>query len=125
LPFITGPGERHNRQEMQMNPPRTTRQAAALIVDDDPATTAQHVRRLEGEGYRVTKAADAASALNLIRQSTPDIIFVHMGRDGSGSSQFIQALRSNDSTRNIRVALLSSYYDRSLERLGFTAQESW
>jgi CheY-like chemotaxis protein len=108
-----------------MNPSRTTRQAAALIVDDDPSSTAAHVRRLEDEGYRVTKAADAASALNLIKQSTPDIIFVHIGRGGSGSTQFIQALRSNDLTRNIRVALLSSYYDRSLERLGFTAQEAW
>ena len=102
-----------------------TRSASALIVDDDPATTARHARRLEEEGYRVTKAVDAATALSLAKHSPPDIIFVHIGRDGSGSTAFIQALRSNDLTRHVRVALLSSYYDQSLERLGLSAQEAW
>jgi CheY-like chemotaxis protein len=108
-----------------MSSSSATRPTTALLVDDDPATTAAHARRLEEEGYRVTRVGDATTALAFARQSPPDIIFVHMGRGGSGSSQFIQALRSNDATRNIRVALLSSYYDRSLERLGLTAQESW
>ncbi|MDQ6900677.1 MAG: response regulator [Candidatus Dormibacteraeota bacterium] len=108
-----------------MSSSSVTRPTAALLVDDDPTTTAQHARRLEEEGYRVTKAGDAVTALSLARQSPPDIIFVHMGRGGSGSTQFIQALRANDVTRNVRVALLSSYYDRSLERLGLTSHESW
>jgi DNA-binding response OmpR family regulator len=108
-----------------MSSSSVTRPTAALLVDDDPTTSAQHARRLEEEGYRVTKAGDAVTALSLARQSPPDIIFVHMGRGGSGSTQFIQALRSNDVTRNVRVALLSTYYDRSLERLGLTAHESW
>ena len=108
-----------------MSSASATRPTTALLVDDDPATTPQHARRLEDEGYRVTKAGDAVTALSLAKQSPPDIIFVHIGRGGSGNTQFIQALRSNDVTRNVRVALLSSYYDRSLERLGLTAQESW
>jgi len=108
-----------------MSPTSVTRPATALILNDDPATTAAHARRLEEEGYRVTKASDAATALALAKQSPPSVIFVHVGRGGSGSSPFIQALRSNDLTRHIRVVLLSNYYDRSLERLGLTAHESW
>jgi CheY-like chemotaxis protein len=99
------------------------RQPTALLLSDDSSTAA--VRRLEDEGYRVTRVAEAATALTLAKQSPPDVIFVQAGRGGSGSSQFIQALRSNDLTRHIRVSLLSSYYDRSLERLGLTAQEQW
>jgi DNA-binding response OmpR family regulator len=108
-----------------MSSSSATRPTTALLVDDDPTTSTQNARRLEAEGYRVTRAGDAVTALSLARQSPPDIIFVHIGRGGSGSTQFIQALRSNDATRNVRVALLSSYYDRSLERLGLTAHESW
>jgi DNA-binding response OmpR family regulator len=99
------------------------RQATALVFDDDSSRSTAHKRRLETEGYRVTTAADAATALSFAKQSTPDIIFVSAGGNGSGSSTFIQSLRSNDLTRHIRVTLLSNYYDRSLERLGLTAKE--
>jgi DNA-binding response OmpR family regulator len=108
-----------------MSSSSATRPTTALLVDDDSTTSVKHARRLEDEGYRVTKAGDAVTGLSLAKQSPPDIIFVHLGRGGSGSTQFIQALRSNDATRNVRVSLLSSYYDRSLERLGLTSQESW
>jgi DNA-binding response OmpR family regulator len=110
---------------MDMGYSSVKRPISALIVDDDSSTTAAHKRRLEGDGFRVTTAADAVTALALAKQSPPDIIFVHIGRGGSGSTAFIQALRSNDLTRHVRVALLSKYYDQSLERLGLTAQESW
>jgi DNA-binding response OmpR family regulator len=99
------------------------RQPHALLVDDDTSTGPVYTRRLEREGYKVTKATDAASALSIAEQSSPDMIFIHLGRRGTGSSTFIQTLRSNDATRNIPIALLSKYYDRSLERLGLTAVE--
>jgi DNA-binding response OmpR family regulator len=100
-----------------------TRQPTALLLSDEPSMAT--VRRLEVEGYRVTRVAEAAAALSLAKQSPPDVIFVQAARGGSSSSPFIQALRSNDLTRHVRVSLLSSYYDRSLERLGLTAQEQW
>jgi CheY-like chemotaxis protein len=96
------------------------REPRALLVDDDASSSAVHTQRLENEGYRVMKASDPISALSIARSWTPDMIFIHMGQPGSGSSRFIQTLRSHDETRNIPVALLSKYYDRSLERLGLT-----
>jgi CheY-like chemotaxis protein len=103
---------------------RLARQPRALLVDDDALTSAVHTQRLQSEGYEVTTATDAASALSLAKQSTPDMIFIHVGQRGSGSSGFIQTLRSHDETRHIPIALLSKYYDRSLERLGLTAVEN-
>jgi CheY-like chemotaxis protein len=89
------------------------------MVNDDGSTSETYLRRLQHEGYLVTRTADPAEALVLAKQSTPQIqmIFVNIGRGGSGSSIFLQALRSNDQTRHIPVTILSSYYSRTLEDL--------
>jgi CheY-like chemotaxis protein len=103
-----------------MDPITAPRRPTALLLDDDGATSASYVRRLQHEGYQVTKTSDPVAALNLAERSAPAIIFVKMGLSGSGSTAFLQALRANDHTRHIPVALLTSYYNRSLERTGLT-----
>jgi len=90
------------------------------MVNDDGSTSETYLRRLQHEGYLVTRTADPAEALVLAKQSTPQMIFVNIGRVGSGSSISLQALRSNDQTRHIPVTILSSYYSRTLEDLGLT-----
>lgn len=90
------------------------------MVDDDVSTSETYLRRLQHEGYLVTRTADPAAGLALAEQSTPQMIFVNIGRGGSGNSIFLQALRSNDQTQHIPVAILSSYYSRTLEDLGLT-----
>ena len=94
--------------------------AQALLVDDDSQTTAIHLRRLIKDGYQVTTVADSASALDLAKQMQPNVIFVHLGKKGSGSTAFIVTLRAGDDTRHIPVEVLSSYYDPVLERMGLT-----
>jgi CheY-like chemotaxis protein len=85
------------------------------------------LKRLTDDGYQVTVATDVAIALGLVRQTPPGIIFVHIGHAGSGSIPFIVALRAGDDTRHIPVAVLTSYYNPRLERMGLTAvgQEFW
>jgi CheY-like chemotaxis protein len=99
----------------------------ALVVDDDPETQAIYLRRLTIDGYEVAAAADAAVALELVKKSTPDVIFVHLGRNGSGSTQLLLTLRAADDTRHIPVAVLDDYYDPGLEGLGLApvARENW
>lgn len=101
-----------------MDPAGQRKQPRALMVNDDGSTSAACERRLQHEGYQVIRTADPVMALSLAQQSNPQIIFVNLGQRGSGSCVFLQALRSNDSTRHIPVAILSIYYDQSLERLG-------
>jgi CheY-like chemotaxis protein len=93
---------------------------SVLVVDDDPSTGSVYIKRLQDEGYQTTRAGDPTVALSLAQQARPGMIFVHMGRGGSGSSAFIRALRSNDATRHIPVTLLTSYFNRELEGLGLT-----
>ena len=107
-----------------MNGRNPNRQPRALLVDDDASTAPMYMQRLETEGYQVTRAVDSTNALSIARRSPHDVIFIHLGERGSGSSAFIQMLRSHDETRNVPITLLSRYYDRSLERLGLTAVDS-
>ncbi len=76
-----------------MDPTTAPRRPMALLLDDDGATSASYVRRLQHEGYQVTKTSDPAAALNLAQRSAPAIIFIKMGLSGSGSTAFLQALR--------------------------------
>jgi CheY-like chemotaxis protein len=103
-----------------MDSGRRHRQPSALMVNDDGSTSETYLRRLQHEGYLVTRTADPAEALVLAKQSTPQMIFVNIVRGGSGGSIFLQALRSSDQTRHIPVAILSRYYSRTLEDLGLT-----
>ena len=109
-----------------MNEPRRKRPASALLVDDDPASCAGNVNRLERGGYKVTSCADAAAGLRLTQDSTYDIIFVHFsGR--SGSTSFLEKLRTQDHTRHVQVILLSGQHDRAMAKLALNVidHESW
>jgi CheY-like chemotaxis protein len=101
-----------------MGPPSSRRRATCLLVDDHTTTRRLHLERLEKEGFEVIAIAEPSAALTLAQTAPPTIIFVHIGRWGSGNSAFIQSLRSNDNTRHIPVAILANYYDASLERQG-------
>lgn len=98
-----------------------------LLVDDDRASTAAHRKRLQHLGYHVVETADTGAALTIARQSAPRIIFLRMDRTGSGLTRFLQALRADDSTRHIPVAMLSNGGDRSTEPMGLRSvrREVW
>jgi CheY-like chemotaxis protein len=104
------------------------RQATALLVDDHQTTRTQHMQMLQAQGYQVVMATDPAAGLALAQQAPPPrIIFVSIGLPGSGSTPFLQALRSHDTTRHIPVAVLVYHGDQALERLGLRrlGRESW
>jgi two-component system, OmpR family, KDP operon response regulator KdpE len=59
--------------------------ATILLVEDDPETRGQVAALLGQHGYRVTEAADGASALEQFERRTPDLILLDLGlpdRDG-------------------------------------------
>ena len=99
----------------------------ALLVDDDSTTSSGYQRRLAKDGYEVTATSDAKAALALAKQSRPNVIFVHLGSKGSGSSDFIVSLRAADDTRHIPVTVLTSYYNPGLEKAGLNpmSRDDW
>jgi len=82
------------------------RAATALLVDDDAVTRLANRNRLETEGYAVVMAQDETEGLNRARQSSPNVIYIHLVAGGRGSIPFMQALRSDDSCRHIPVVVI-------------------
>lgn len=76
----------------------------ALLVDDDDASLQATRRRLEHEGYTVLLARDGSEGLARAKQSVPDVIFTHLVHNNVA---FIQALRSDDSCRHVRVMVVT------------------
>lgn len=110
-----------------MSEPRRKRPVSALLIDDDAVSRSAHLERLQRDGYHVTSCADPAAALSIAQNSAPDVIFVHIGRRGSGSLPFLDGLRSDDHTRHVPVVILTNNRARSITRLGLTVvdQGQW
>ena len=83
-----------------------SRAATALLVDDDVASRGSNRSRLEGEGYAVVIANDETEGLNRAKQSSPNVIYIHLVAGSRGSIPFMQALRSDDSCRHIPVVVI-------------------
>ena len=105
----------------------TARTATALLVDDDPASRRANQERLEDKGYCVVLAPDETEALSRVRQSAPNVIFVHLVATGLGNLPFVQALRSDDVCRHIPVVLITDHHDVDVEqsRLRAVYREGW
>lgn len=82
--------------------------ARILIVDDEP-----HVRRLievnlTRAGYRVEQAENGAQALTRVREDPPDLIVSDVMMPYMDGFAFLRALRSDPTTREIPVVMLTA-----------------
>lgn len=83
----------------------SSRTVSVVLVDDDPHSGAGNKRRLEQDGYHVTLAPDATAAINLIKQASPAVIFLHLG---PSSTAFMQTLKTDTASRHIPIRILES-----------------
>jgi CheY-like chemotaxis protein len=84
----------------------TVRTHTALLVDDDAVSRKLNQQRLEGDGYNVAIASDRVGAVSSAKRSAPKVIFIHMAGGRAGSLPLIEALRSDDACRHIRIVVL-------------------
>jgi DNA-binding response OmpR family regulator len=88
----------------------------ALLFDGDSVRADEYAKDLKTAGYQVARATNLTAALALARQSPPDIIFLHAGSTGSEGVSFLSQLRSDDSTRHIRVHMVMRSSRSPLQR---------
>jgi two-component system, OmpR family, response regulator len=62
-----------------------------LVVDDNAQLQAAMKLVLDCEGYQTLTAADGEQALNIIRQTSPDLIFLDMFMPGMDGWAFLDA----------------------------------
>jgi two-component system, cell cycle response regulator DivK len=91
-------------------------EARILIVDDNPTNLKLACDVLEWAGYRVTLAADAEQALEMIERQPPDLILMDIGLPGMDGLTLTCILKGREATRHIRIVALTAFAMKGDER---------
>jgi CheY-like chemotaxis protein len=94
---------------------------AVLLVDDDVDTLEMYALGLSQAGYRALTATDVQSAAVISKCDRPSAIVTDLRLAGHSGWTLIQALKSDPSTREIAVIVLTGHSDASIAR---TAREA-
>lgn len=79
-----------------------------LVVDDNPLNLELVGDLLELEGFRVTLLEDGVTAISEARDSRPDLILMDLRMPGMSGLEAQQQLRSDATTREIPVIVLTA-----------------
>ena len=90
--------------------------AHVLIIDDNPVNLKLTRLTLEGSGYRLTTAASAEAALDLLAQLTPELALVDIELPGMDGLQLIRILRSRPETCHMGVMAVTALISADDER---------
>ena len=84
------------------------RRGHVLVVDDSPTGRHAACLLLERSGYQVTVAVDGEEALEKIANAPPPVVVLDIVLPKMNGYQVLRHLKSSDSTRGIKVILVSS-----------------
>lgn len=80
-----------------------------LLVEDNELNRDMLTRRLERRGFRVLAALDGEAALNVARESNPDLILMDIGLPGMNGWDATRLLKRDPETRQIPVIALTAH----------------
>jgi DNA-binding NtrC family response regulator/polyferredoxin len=80
-----------------------------LVADDNGVDRDLLVRRLKREGYAVTEAENGLQALELIKETNPDLVLLDVLMPEMNGFQVLDQLKSGRGLRSIPVIMLSSW----------------
>jgi sigma-B regulation protein RsbU (phosphoserine phosphatase) len=92
--------------------------ATILVVDDNPVNLQVLVRTLHGTGHRILAARDAASALEIVRRTGPDLVLLDVMMPGQDGFELCRTIRSE--AADTMVIFLSALGETSDKVLGLT-----
>ena len=79
-----------------------------LVVDDSPTGRHAASHLLEKRGYQVTTAVDGADALEKIASVRPMLVVLDIVLPKMNGYEVLRQLRASETTRGIKVILVSS-----------------
>jgi CheY-like chemotaxis protein len=92
-----------------------------MIVDDSPETLSLYGIMLERHGYRVFKALDGASALQILEDSVPDLFILDVMMPEINGIELCQRIRALPQHEQTPVIFLSAYSDTEIVEKTFAA----
>lgn len=87
----------------------TGRSIHVLIVDDDVVNLELLQAVLEGEGFRVSAASDALSAIQLAGSEQPDIVLMDVQLPEIDGLEATRRLKSDENTASIPVVAVTAH----------------
>lgn len=83
-----------------------------ILVEDDPFLRSLMLLKLQKEGFNVVEAFDGEDGLKKINELKPALILLDLILPGINGFDVLQQIKSNPSTNNIRVIILSNLGSR-------------
>ena len=87
-----------------------------LLVDDDHDARAIFGTLFEIEGFDVLHAADGATAVEVVRNSRPDVVLLNLVMPRMSGYQVLRSIRADDETAEIPCLLFTG--DARHEQMG-------
>ena len=98
-----------------------TERTVVLVADDDDDILLLVTTRLRRDGFSVIQARDGDEALDLALERRPDIAVLDIGMPGLDGLEVVRAIRADETTKRMRVLLLTAKAQESDVRRGFEA----
>lgn len=80
----------------------------ALVVEDEPAMIFMYEHLLSREGYRVYKALDGQTAMDLLAEISPDVVFLDMLLPRTNGLMVLQFIAQQAHLVHTRVVIVTS-----------------
>ena len=82
--------------------------ADILIVEDHPTMREAMRLILEHEGFEIREAPDGATALSMVHDRHPDLMFLDLNIPGASGADVLAELKGDPATRNVRVIVVTA-----------------
>lgn len=82
--------------------------ANILLVEDEPAIQELIAVNLLRAGHQVLRAADAETALRLVREALPDLVLLDWMLPGMNGVELARRLRADERTRSVPIIMLTA-----------------
>lgn len=100
-------------------------QPKILVVDDEPDITASFQSFFGKRGFLVNTAASGKDALDIIKTSKPDLVFLDLTLPEMSGKEILEALRKFDKKTKVIIVtghtLESEKEDKEFQTLGISA----
>ncbi len=93
----------------------------AVIVDDDPDIRAMVAMKLTSAGYTVHEEVDGEGGLAAVQQLDPTVVILDWMMPRMNGLEVLQHIRSDESTRDVPVLLLTARAQEDAIERGFAA----
>ena len=98
-----------------------TIQSTILVVDDEPDIVELITYNLEQHGHRVISADNGATALDMAKSSSPDLVVLDVMMPGLTGTEVAKRLRAQSETSSLPIIMLTAKSEEADELTGLGA----